>query len=427
MNSWKMERKGVIGLSKRVVITGMGAVTPIGIGKDEFWKGLMEGRNGIERITRFDPSEVNAQIAGEVKGFNPEDYIDKKEAKRMDRYTQFALTAAKMAVKDAGLDLEKEDLERIGTFIGSGIGGIETMHAQYEKLFSKGPGRISPFFIPMMIPNMAAGQVSIELRLHGPSSCIATACATGTNCIGDAFRVIQRGDADVMLAGGTEASISPAPIAGFSAMKALCVDHNEDPAHASRPFDKNRSGFIMGEGSGIVIMETLEHAQARGAHIYAEVVGYGSNSDAYHITSPAPHGEYQAKCIQLAIDDAGLKPEDIDYINAHGTSTHMNDLGETEAIKEIFGEAAKSVAVSSIKSMTGHLLGAAGAVECIATALAVEQDMLPPTVNYETPDEGMDLDYVPGKARAKTVRAALSNSFGFGGHNACLVLKKYEG
>lgn len=409
------------------MITGMGAVTPIGIGKQAFWDGLMEGRNGIERITRFDPSDVNAQIAGEVKGFEPEQYIDKKEAKRMDRYTQFALAAAKMAVQDAELDLEKENLDRIGTFIGSGIGGIETMHSQYEKLFAKGPGRISPFFIPMMIPNMAAGQVSIDLHLHGPSRCIVTACATGTDCIGDAFRVIQHGDADVMIAGGTEASVSPAPVAGFSAMKALCVDHNDDPAHASRPFDKNRSGFIMGEGAGIVIMETLEHAQARGAHIYAEVVGYGANSDAYHITSPAPHGEFQAKCMQLALEDAGMKPEDIDYINAHGTSTHMNDMGETEAIKSVFGESAKTVAVSSIKSMTGHLLGAAGGVECIATALAIENDMLPPTINYETPDDGMDLDYVPNKARAKKVRAAISNSFGFGGHNGCLVLKKYEG
>ena len=414
-------------MSKRVVITGMGAVTPIGIGKEAFWEGLMEGRNGIDRITLFDPSEVNSQIAGEVKDFKSEEYIDKKEAKRMDRYAQFAVAAAKMAFQDSGIDLEKEDLDRIGTYIGAGIGGMETMHSQYEKLFTKGVSRISPFFVPMIIPNMAAGQVAIEFRLHGPSSCVVTACATGTNCIGDAFRVIQRGDADVMVAGGSEASVSPAPIAGFSAMKALCTDHNDDPAHASRPFDKNRSGFILGEGAGLVILESLEHAQARGAHIYAEVVGYGLNSDAYHITSPAPHGEFQAKCMKLALEDAGLKPEDIDYINAHGTSTHMNDMGETEAIKTVFGDAAKTVSVSSIKSMTGHLLGAAGGVECIATVLAVEKDMLPPTINYETQDEGMDLDYVPNKAKAKKVRAAMSNSFGFGGHNACLVLKKYEG
>ena len=299
------------------------------------------------------------------------------------------------------------------------------MHSTYERLFEKGPERVSPFFIPMMIANMAAGQVAINYGLHGPVSCIVTACATGANCVGDAYRVMQRGEADVMIAGGTEASISEAASAGFAAMKALCTDHNDDPAHASRPFDKNRSGFVMGEGAGLVVLETLEHAEARGAHIYAELVGYGSNSDGYHITSPAPHGEYQAKCMQLALDDAGLRPEDVDYVNAHGTSTHMNDLCETEAIKTVWGAAAKDVAVSSIKSMTGHLLGAAGSVELIASALAVENDMLPPTINYETPDEGLDLDYVPNKARAKTVRAAISNSFGFGGHNACLVVKKY--
>ncbi len=412
-------------MSNRVVITGLGAITPIGMGKEEFWNGLMEGRNGIDKITRFDASEYGAQIAGEVKDFDPTAYIDKKEAKRMDRYTQFAVAAAGMAIEDAKLDLEKEDLDRIGTFVGAGIGGIETMHSQYEKLFAKGPGRISPFFIPMMIANMAAGQVSITYKLHGPSSCIVTACATGSNCIGDAFRVIQRGDADVMIAGGTEAAISEAAVAGFAAMKALCMDHNDDPAHASRPFDKNRSGFVMGEGAGLVVLESLEHAKARGAHIYAEVVGYGANSDAYHITSPAPGGEYQAKCMQAALDDAGMKASEVDYVNAHGTSTHMNDEGETMAIKSVWGEAAKDVSVSSIKSMTGHLLGAAGGVECIATAMAIENDMLPPTMNYETQDEGLDLDYVPNKAKAKTVRAAMSNNFGFGGHNACLLLKKY--
>ncbi len=412
-------------MSNRVVITGMGAITPIGTGKDEFWKGLMEGRNGIDKITRFDASEYHAQIAGEVKDFDPTDYIDKKESKRMDRCTQFAVAAAELAIKDAKLDLEKENLDRIGTFVGTGIGGIETMHGQYEKFFDKGPGRISPFFVPMMIANMAAGQVAITYKLHGPSSCVVTACATGSNCIGDAFRVIQRGDADAMVAGGTEAAISQAAVAGFGAMKALCMDHNDDPEHASRPFDKNRSGFVMGEGAGLVILESLDHAKARGAHIYAEVVGYGTNSDAYHITSPAPHGEFQAKCMQLALDDAGLKAAEVDYVNAHGTSTHMNDQGETEAIKAVWGDAAKDVSVSSIKSMTGHLLGAAGGAECIATALAIENDMLPPTINYETQDEGLDLDYVPNKAKAKTVRAAMSNSFGFGGHNACLLLKKY--
>ena len=412
-------------MKNRVVITGLGAVTPIGIGKDEFWKGLLEGKNGIEKITRFDASEYGAQIAGEVKDFDPAAFIDKKEAKRMDRYAQFAVAAAKLAIEDSGIELEKENCDRIGTYIGAGIGGIETMHNQYEKLFAKGPSRISPFFIPMMIANLAAGHVAIQFGLHGPSECVVTACATGTNCIGDAFRVIQRGDADAMIAGGTEASISPAAVAGFAAMKALCMDHNDDPAHASRPFDKNRSGFVMGEGAGIVMLESLEHAKARGAHIYAEVVGYGANSDAYHMTSPAPHGTYQAKCMQLALDDAGIAAAEVDYVNAHGTSTHLNDEGESEAIKAVWGEAAKDVSVSSIKSMTGHLLGAAGGVEAIATALTVENDMMPPTMNYETPDEGLDLDYVPNKAKAKTVRAAMSNSFGFGGHNACLLLKKY--
>lgn len=412
-------------MEKRVVITGIGAITPIGTGKDAFWQALLAGTNGIDKTSRFDASEYGVQIAGEVKDFNPADYIDKKEAKRMDRYTQFAIAATKLAFEDAKLDLDKEDHERIGTFVGTGIGGIETMHSQYQKFFDKGPSRISPFFIPMMIGNMAAGQVSINFKLHGPSSCVVTACATGTNCIGDAYRVIQRGGADVMVAGGTEASISQAAVAGFCQMKALCADHNDDPSHASRPFDKNRSGFVMGEGSGIVILESLEHAEQRGAHIYAEIVGYGSNSDAYHITSPAPHGVMQAKCMQLALQDAGMEPDDIDYINAHGTSTHMNDAGETEAIKTVFGEQAYKLSVSSIKSMTGHLLGAAGGVECIATALAVAEDIVPPTINYETQDENLDLDYVPNKAKSRTVRAAISNSFGFGGHNACLAIKKF--
>lgn len=412
-------------MSNRVVITGIGAITPIGTGKENFWNALLEGKNGIGRITHFDPEGYVAQIAGEVKDFNAADYIDKKEAKRMDRDTQFAVAAAGMAIEDAKLDLEKENLDRIGTFIGTGIGGIETMHSQYEKFFDKGPARISPFFVPMMIANMAAGQVAINFKLHGPSSCIVTACATGTNCIGDAFRVIQRGEADVMVAGGTEAAISQAAVAGFGAMKALCSDHNDDPEHASRPFDANRSGFVMGEGAGLVVLESLDHAKARGAHIYAEVVGYGTNSDAYHMTSPAPHGEYQSKCMQLALDDAGMKADEVDYVNAHGTSTHLNDQGETEAIKRVWGEAAKNISVSSIKSMTGHLLGAAGGVECIATALTIANDIIPPTINYETPDEGLDLDYVPNKAKVRTVRAAMSNSFGFGGHNACLLLKKY--
>ena len=413
-------------MSNRVVITGMGAITPIGIGKENFWKALIEGKNGIKRITHFDPTDYPSQIAAEVNDFNSEDYMDKKDAKRMDHYTQFSLAASKLAIADAKIDLESVDRDRFGVIIGSGIGGIETLHSQYEKFFDKGPSRISPFFIPMIIPNIAAGQVAIELKLHGPSICIATACATGTNCIGEAFKLIQRGGADLILAGGTEASISQAPIAGFCAMKALCTDHNDDPEHASRPFDKNRSGFVMGEGSGVVVLESLDHAKARGAHIYAEITGYGTNCDAYHITSPAPHGEFQAKCMQLAIDDADVKPEEIDYINAHGTSTHMNDEGESEAIKTVFGEHAKNLSVSSIKSMIGHLLGAAGGVECIATALTIENDIIPPTINYETPDENMDLDYVPNVAKKKVVNKAISNSFGFGGHNACILLQKFS-
>ena len=413
-------------MSNRVVITGMGAITPIGIGKENFWKALIEGKNGLKRITHFDPTDYPSQIAAEVNDFNSEDYMDKKDAKRMDHYTQFSLAASKLAIADAKIDLESVNRDRFGVIIGSGIGGIETLHSQYEKFFDKGPSRISPFFIPMIIPNIAAGQVAIELKLHGPSICIATACATGTNCIGEAFKLIQRGGADLILAGGTEASISQAPIAGFCAMKALCTDHNDDPEHASRPFDKNRSGFVMGEGSGVVVLESLDHAKARGAHIYAEITGYGTNCDAYHITSPAPHGEFQAKCMQLAIDDADVKPEEIDYINAHGTSTHMNDEGESEAIKTVFGEHAKNLSVSSIKSMIGHLLGAAGGVECIATALTIENDIIPPTINYETPDENMDLDYVPNVAKKKVVNKAISNSFGFGGHNACILLQKFS-
>ncbi len=412
-------------MKNRVVITGIGAITPIGIGKDAFWQGLLAGKSGITKTTRFDASEYTAQVAGEVKDFEPNDFIDKKEAKRMDRNAQFAVAASKLAIEDAKLEVTDENADRIGAYIGPGIGGIETLHKQYETLFDKGPGRISPFFVPMMIGNMAAGQVSITFGLKGPSSCIVTACASGTNSIGDAFRVIQRGDADVMLAGGTEACISPAAVAGFCSMKALCSDFNEEPTRASRPFDKNRSGFVMGEGSGVVVLETLEHAKQRGAHIYAELVGYGSNSDAYHITSPSPGGVQAAKCMQLALNDAAMNPQDIDYINAHGTSTNMNDETETMAVKTVFGDHAYNLAMSSIKSMTGHLLGAAGGIECIATALTIEQDIMPPTINYETPDEGLDLDYVPNEARQKTVNAALTNSLGFGGHNACLILRKY--
>ena len=412
-------------MENRVVITGLGVISPIGIGKETFWTSLIAGKNGIDRITRFDPTDYPCQIAGEVNDFNSDDFIDKKEVKRMDRFTQFALAASKLAVEDAKLDFDAVDRNRVGVFIGAGIGGMDTLHTQYQRLFEKGPTRISPFFIPMMIANLAAGQVAIEFKIHGPASCIVTACASGTDCIGDALRVVQRGDADIMIAGGTEAAISPAGVAGFCPMKALCFDHNDDPAHASRPFDKNRSGFIMGEGSGIVLLENLEHAKKRGAHIYAELSGYGRTADAHHITSPAPHGEFQGLCMKQAIEDAKLRPEQIDYVNAHGTSTHQNDACETEAIKTIFGEHAKKLAVSSIKSMTGHLLGAAGGIECIATALTIERGIIPPTINYETQDEGLDLDYVPSKAREQKVDRAISNSFGFGGQNACIVLERF--
>ncbi|WIW69595.1 beta-ketoacyl-ACP synthase II [Anaerosinus gibii] len=412
-------------MKNRVVITGIGAITPIGIGKENFWNALLAGKSGINQITRFDATGYTTQIAGEVRDFDPTEYIDKKEAKRMDRSTQFAVAATKMAFEDSKIDLESEDKERIGVIIGTGIGGIETLHSQYVSLFEKGPSRVSPFFIPMMIGNMATGQTSIVFGLQGPSSCVVTACATGTNSIGDAFRLIQYGEADVMVAGGTEACISPAAVAGFCSMKAMSVEHNDNPTVASRPFEKNRSGFIMGEGAGVVILESLDHAVARGAHIYAEVVGYGSNSDAYHITAPSPGGVQAAKCMRRAIIDAGMNVEEINYINAHGTSTPMNDKNETLAIKDLFGDHAYNLAVSSIKSMTGHLLGAAGGVECIATALTIENDEVPPTINYEQPDPELDLDYVPNKSRKCKVNAALSNSFGFGGHNATILLKKF--
>jgi 3-oxoacyl-[acyl-carrier-protein] synthase II len=413
-------------LKKRVVITGIGAITPVGIGTENFWQALLAGKSGIDRITRFDPSEYTTQIAGEVKDFDPTQYIDKKEAKRMDRCTQFAIAAAKMAFEDSGIALDQEDRSRIGTLIGTGIGGMDTLHDQFKTLFDKGPGRISPFFVPMMIANMPAGQTSITFGLQGPCSCVVTACATGTNAIGDAFKIIQRGDADVMVAGGTEAAISPTAVAGFCAMKAMST-RNDEPQKASRPFDKDRSGFVMGEGSGIVIMETLEHALARGAKIYAEIVGYGFNADAYHITAPAPEGAQAAKCMAMALKDAGIEPSEVDYINAHGTSTPLNDKNETLAIKSLFGEHAKKLKVSSIKSMTGHLLGAAGGIEAIATVLTITNSIIPPTINYENQDPELDLDYVPNKAQEQVVNVALSNSFGFGGHNATILVKKYQG
>lgn len=414
-------------MKKRVVITGMGVVSPIGNCKEDFWNNLIAGKSGVGLITQFDTTDFDVKIAGEVKDFDFSQFGDKKEAKRMDRVTQFAVAAAKMAFDDSKLNIEAINPVRAGVCVGSGIGGIHTFLEQSLKYGEKGPSRISPFFIPMEIPNMPAGQISIALGFKGPNTAIVTACATGTNCIGDALRTIQYGDADIMIAGGTEAAISPVAVAGFDNMKALSRN-NEHPEKASCPFDKKREGFVMGEGAGVVVLEELEHAKARGAHIYCEVVGFGMNADAYHITAPDPSGEMPALCMQQAIDDAQVKPEEVDYINAHGTSTHRNDLNETIATKKIFGKHAYEMTMSSIKSMTGHLLGAAGGVEAIATALTIENGIIPPTINYEDVDteEGLDLDYVPNEARKCEVNVALSNNFGFGGHNATIVLKKYK-
>ena len=412
-------------MKKRVVITGLGCVTPVGTGKEDFWVNIKSGVSGIDKITRFDYTNYQTQIVGEVKDFTPEDYISKKELKKMDRFTQFAMVASKLAVADSELDLDSIDRNRMGTVIGTGIGGVETIEAQHKNLLEKGNRRVSPFFIPMMIGNMAAGQVAIEFGAKGPSTNICTACASGTNSVGDAFKIIQRGDADIMIAGGTEAAVAEFAVAGFCNMKAMSTN-NDNPQQASRPFDKDRDGFVMGEGCGILILEELESAKKRNAKIYAEIVGYGMTSDAYHITTPAENGEGAARSMQVAMNDAGIEPSQIDYINAHGTSTYYNDLYETMAIKSVFGEYAKNVSVSSTKSMTGHLLGASGAIEAIVCALAIKDNFVPPTINLENPGEGMDLDYTPNKGKERVINYALSNSLGFGGHNATIVLKKYE-
>lgn len=408
----------------RVVVTGMGVISPVGIGLENFWQSLVEGKSGVGPITHFDASELSTRIAAEVKDFDAKDYIDRKEAKRMDRFTQFAVAAAKMASQDAGLEMEKLNSDRVGVVLGTGIGGTDTFEKQHKVLQDKGPGRVSPFFVPMMIANMAAGHISINLGAKGPNYTVITACASGTNAIGEAFKLLQRGDADVVITGGTEAAITPMSFSGFCSMKALST-HNDEPQKASRPFDKNRDGFVMGEGSGILILETLEHAKKRGASIYAEIVGYGATADAYHITAPAPEGEGGARAMSNALKDAGLNPSDIDYINAHGTSTPLNDKFETAAIKKVFGDNAKKVAISSTKSMIGHLLGAAGAVELITSILTINKGIITPTINYEERDPECDLDYVPNEAREANVNYALSNSLGFGGHNATLIVKKF--
>lgn len=414
--------------TRRVVVTGLGVVSPIGNTIDVFWKSLLEGKSGVRRLSQFDPTYFTCKIAAEVKDFDPSGYLTPKEMKRMDRFTQFAVVAAKMAVADSKADFEKIDRNRVGVIIGSGIGGLNTVEAEYRQYITlgpeKGPDRISPFLIPMLIVNMASGLVSISLGLKGPNSAVATACATGNHSIGDAMRVIQLGEADMMVCGGTEAAITPMGFGGFCALKALSTAFNDEPERASRPFDKNRDGFVMGEGAGVVIIEEMDHAIKRNATMYCELVGYGASGDAYHMTAPDPEGDGGVRCILAALKYAGMKPQEIDYINAHGTSTHYNDKIETKAIKKVFGDHARKLAVSSTKSVMGHLLGAAGGVEIVVCALAIKHGIIPPTINYEVPDPECDLDYVPNKPRSANVKGVLSNALGFGGHNASLIIKK---
>lgn len=410
-------------MSRRVVITGMGAVTPLGCTVERLWKGLISGESGIIPITKFDASEHDAKIAGEAKDFDPKDFLDKKKIRRTDPFIQYALASAQMAMEDAKLDMEKVDAERVGAVIGSGIGGTTTWEKQHETLMNRGPRRVSPFFVPMMIIDLAAGEVSIMVGAKGPNFATVSACATGSHAIGEAYSIIKRGDAEIMFSGGAEAPITPLAVAGFCSMKALST-RNDDPQKASRPFDAERDGFVIGEGAGIVILEELEHAKKRGATIYAEIIGYGLTADAHHITAPHPDGEGAIKCMEMALENVELT--EVDYINAHGTSTPPNDKIETKAIRTLFGDHAEKLAISSNKSMTGHLLGAAGAIECIATALTLRNGIIPPTINYENPDPECDLDYVPNEARKQDVKIALTNSFGFGGHNVSLALRKFE-
>jgi 3-oxoacyl-[acyl-carrier-protein] synthase II len=407
---------------KRVVVTGLGAVTPIGNNLTDYWEGLLNGRNGIAPITFFDASRHECRMAGEVKGFDPHDYLDRKEAKRMDRFSQFAIAASLQALTDAKLTIDELNADDVGVIIGTGVGGLRILEEQQEIYLSRGPSRVSPFMIPMMIANMAAGLTAIHTGARGPNNCTVTACAAGSNAIGDAFRLVQRGYAKAAIGGGTEASITPLAIAGFASMKALST-RNDDPTRASRPFDRDRDGFVMGEGAGILILEELEQALERGAKIYAEIVGYGMTCDAYHMT--APSGQGATRAIELALKDANLQPEQVDYINAHGTSTPANDTTETKAIKKALGDAAYKVAISSTKSMTGHLLGGSGGIEAVASVMAVACDRIPPTINIQNLDPECDLDYVPDKSRDRKVEVALSNSFGFGGHNVTLAFKKY--
>ena len=409
---------------RRVVVTGMGAVTPIGLNVEEYWNGLKEGKTGFGEITYFDTTDFKVKIAAEVKGFEPTEYMDRKAAKRMEKFSQYAVAASKEAFAQAGIDMEKEDPYRVGCVIGSGVGSLQAIEREYKKMLDKGPSRINPLLVPLMITNIAAGNVTIQLGLKGKSIVISTACATGTHSIGEAFRTIQYGEADVMLAGGTECAITPISVGGFTSLTALSTKNT--PERCSIPFDKDRDGFVLGDGAGIVVLEELEHAKARGAKILAEVVGYGSTSDAFHITSPAEDGMGAAKAMEFALKDAGMQPEDITYINAHGTSTHHNDLFETRAIKTVFGQHAYDMKINSTKSMIGHLLGAAGAVEFIACVLQMNNDYVHGTVGLETPDEELDLDYVPGHGINMQFDCAMSNSLAFGGHNATLIVKKYN-
>ncbi len=412
---------------RRVVVTGLGAVTPIGLSAGEFWTNAVAGKSGAARITAFDAGDYDTQIACEVKDFDPLKFLDRKSVNRMDPFTQYAMACAEMAVSDAGIDFEKVDRNRVGVVFGSGIGGMRTWERQMQTMFdSGGPHRISPFFVPMMIADIAAGYISMRFNAKGPNYATTSACATSSHAIADAYILIQRGDADIMFSGGSEAAVSPMGVGGFNAMKALST-RNDDPERASRPFDLNRDGFVMGEGAGMLVLEELEHARKRGAPVYAEIVGIGMTADAYHITAPAPGGEGAIRSMKLCLHDAGLKPEDVDYINAHGTSTPFNDKSETQAIKSVFGDHAYKLHVSSTKSMTGHLLGAAGAVEAIVCAMTIREGTIPPTINYEVPDPECDLNYVPNTAIRKDVRVALSNTFGFGGHNASLLFKKADG
>ena len=409
---------------RRVVVTGVGLITPLGTGTEKSWKNLLDGRSGIRKITQFDATHFTCQVAGEVPDFEINQFIEIKEQKKMDRFIHFAFAAAKMAVEDSGLKITKDNADRIGVLVGSGIGGLSAIEHYHTVLLEKGPKRISPFFIPMLIINLAAGQISIHFGAKGPNSAVATACASGTHSIGDAFKIIKRGEADAMISGGTEAVITPLAVGGFSSMKALSTRNNE-PEKASRPFDRDRDGFVMGEGAGIMVLEDMEHALSRGAKIYAEITGYGMTGDAYHITSPPPEGEGAARCMRASLKDANIHPEEIEYINAHGTSTKYGDELETQAIKSVFGKHAYKFAVSSTKSMTGHLLGAAGGVEGVICALSIFNKIIPPTINLENPDPECDLDYIPNKARAMDINMAMSNSFGFGGTNACIIFKRY--